>query len=49
MEQNPSLEADKFSVLYGYRRFLTVIARARHWTQSWASWIQSTVRLPISV
>jgi len=28
--------------LYGTRRFITVFTKARQWTISWASWIQST-------
>jgi hypothetical protein len=35
--------SQKFPALYGTRRFITVSTRARHWTLSWAKWIQSTV------
>jgi hypothetical protein len=33
---------------YGTRRFITVFTKARHWTLSWASWIQFTPSIPIS-
>jgi hypothetical protein len=32
----------KFPALYGIRSFITVFTRARHWSLSWARWIQST-------
>jgi hypothetical protein len=31
----------KFPTLYGTRRFLTVFTKARHWSQFWASCLQS--------
>jgi hypothetical protein len=35
--------------LYGTRRFITVFTKARHWTLSWASWIQFAPSIPISL
>jgi len=32
---------------YGALRFITVFTRARHWSLSWARWIQSTPSHPI--
>jgi hypothetical protein len=34
---------------YGTRRFVTVFTKARHWTPSWATWIQLAPSIPISV
>jgi hypothetical protein len=34
---------------YGNRRFITVFTTARHWSLSWAKWIQSTPPNPISL
>jgi hypothetical protein len=31
----------KFPAFYGTRRFITVFTRSRHWSLSWARWIQS--------
>jgi hypothetical protein len=48
MEQNCRGEADSHSAsqeilaFYGTRTFITVFTTARHWTLSWARWIQST-------
>jgi hypothetical protein len=39
----------KFLAFYGNRRYITVFARARHWSLSWATWIQSTCYHLISV
>jgi hypothetical protein len=33
---------EKFTVLFGTRRFITVFGRVRHWTLSWTSSVQST-------
>jgi len=55
MEQSPSLEANitqldiKFPAFYGTRRFIIVLTTARHWSLSWARWIQSTPSHPISL
>jgi hypothetical protein len=38
-----------FPAFYGTRRFFTVFTRARHWSVSWASWIQSTRSHAISL
>jgi hypothetical protein len=35
-----SLSFSKTILSYGTRRFITVFTQARHWTLSWASWIQ---------
>jgi hypothetical protein len=32
----------KFPAFYGTKRFIAVFTRARHWSLSWARWIQST-------
>jgi hypothetical protein len=32
----------KFPAHYGSRRFITIFTRARHWSLTWARWIQST-------
>jgi hypothetical protein len=37
-----------FPTFYGTRRFITLFARARHWSLSWARWIQSISPYPIS-
>jgi len=37
----------KFPAFYGTRRFITVFTRARHWSESWARWIQSPTSYPI--
>jgi hypothetical protein len=34
---------------YGTRKFITVFTKARHWTLSWASWIQFAPLIPISL
>jgi hypothetical protein len=34
--------AKKFRAFYGTRSFITVFQGDRHWSQSWARWIQST-------
>jgi hypothetical protein len=34
---------------YGTGRFITVFTQAYHWTLSWASWIQFTPSIPISL
>jgi len=39
----------KFSAFYGTSRFITMFTRTRHWYLSWARWIQSTPRHPISL
>jgi len=36
-------------VLYGTWSFITVLTKACHWTLSWASWIQFTPSIPISL
>jgi hypothetical protein len=52
MEQSPSWEANltqlvkKFLAFYGTRMFITVYT-ARHWSLSWARWIQSIPSQPI--
>jgi hypothetical protein len=33
----------KFNTCYGTWRFITVFIRARHWSLSWARWVQSTI------
>jgi hypothetical protein len=35
--------------LHGIRRFITVFIKNRHWTLSWASWIQFAPSIPISL
>jgi len=37
------------SAFYGTRRFVTAFTRSRHWSLSWARWIQSTPSHPISL
>jgi hypothetical protein len=37
----------KSCFLYGTRRLITVFTKARHWTVSWASWIQFAPSIPI--
>jgi hypothetical protein len=37
---------DNMPAFYGSRRFITVFARACHWSLSWARWIQSTPSPP---
>jgi len=32
----------KFLASYGTQKFNTISTRARHWSLSWARWIQST-------
>jgi hypothetical protein len=55
MEQSTSLEAKNHSAgkeilrFYGIRRFITVFTTSRHWSLSWARWIQSTICHPISL
>jgi hypothetical protein len=38
-----------FLTFYGTRRFITVFTRLRHWSLSWARWIQSIPHHPISL
>jgi len=51
MEQIPSGEANTHSATqeiprpHGNLRFITVFTRARHWSLSWARWMQSTLFL----
>jgi hypothetical protein len=41
-------EAGKhFPTLHGTRRFIIVLSRARHWSLSWARWIQPKPSHPI--
>jgi hypothetical protein len=35
--------------LFGTRKLVTVFTKARHWTLSWASWIQIAPSIPISL
>jgi hypothetical protein len=56
MVQNIIWKADCHSVyqkiacfLYETRRFINVFTKARHWTLSWASWIQCAPSIPISL
>jgi len=37
----------KFPTYYGTRRFITVFTTARHWSLSWARWIQFILSHPI--
>jgi hypothetical protein len=52
MEQSP-WEANgrslfkKFTAFYGTPSFITVFTRTRHWSLSWATWIQFTPSHPI--
>jgi hypothetical protein len=52
MEQSPFWEAKviqldkKFPTFYINWRFITVFTRVRHWSRSWARWIQSTSSHP---
>jgi hypothetical protein len=39
----------KSCFLYGKRRFITVLTKARHWTLSWASRIYFTSSIPVSL
>jgi hypothetical protein len=39
----------KFPAFYGTRRFITVFTRTRHWSLSWARWIQSTPSHTVSL
>jgi hypothetical protein len=39
----------KVLLAYETRRFITVLTKARHWTLSWASWIQFAPSIPISL
>jgi hypothetical protein len=39
----------KFPDFYGNRRFITVFTRTRHWSLSWARWIQFTISHLLSV
>jgi hypothetical protein len=39
----------KSCFLYGTRRFIAMFTKARHWTLSWASWIQFASSIPISL
>jgi len=38
-----------FAIFYEFRMFITVLSRARHWSLSWARWIQSTSHTPINL
>jgi hypothetical protein len=38
----------KYCFLYGTLKFITVFTKARHWTPSWASWIQFAPSIPVS-
>jgi len=38
-----------FPVIYGARRFITVLTRSRHTPLSWSRWIQSTPCHPNSL
>jgi hypothetical protein len=38
-----------FSAFYGTRRFITMFARAHHWSLSWSRWIQSIPTHAISL
>jgi len=51
MGHSPPSEADRQEIpaLHDTRRFVTAITRARHWTVSWATWIQSTFLHTISL
>jgi hypothetical protein len=40
---------NKFSAFYGTRMFITVFTRARHWSISWARWIQSSPSHAVSL
>jgi hypothetical protein len=40
-------QPDKKYFFYGTQRFITVFTKARHWTLSWASWIQVTINAGI--
>jgi hypothetical protein len=45
MEHSPSeavTQVKKFPAFYGARRFITVFTTARHWSLSWARWVQSS-------
>jgi hypothetical protein len=48
MQRSPSREANSHSTiqeilrLFGTRRFIIIFKRARHWSVSWVTWIQST-------
>jgi hypothetical protein len=45
-----SLSFSKISwFIYGTRRFITVFTKARHWTLSWASWIQFVPSITVSL
>jgi hypothetical protein len=55
MEQSPPSKANSHSVLksppptfYGTRRFIAMLTRARHWSLSWARFLQFTPSNPIS-
>jgi len=56
MAQDTTWKADRHSARqrtsrlpYGTRKFITVFTKARHWTLSWASWIQFAPSIPISL
>jgi len=40
---------NKFHAFYGTRKFIIVFAKTRHWSLSWARWLQSTTSPPISL
>jgi hypothetical protein len=43
-----SHSVNEFPAFYGTRSFITVFTEARHWTLSWAWWIQFAPLIPIS-
>jgi hypothetical protein len=50
LEKPPVVQLLKyFPTFCGTRRFITMFTRARHWSLSWARWIQSTPPHPISL
>jgi hypothetical protein len=49
LDKTPVAQLRKNSpTLYGTRSFIIVFIRARHWSLSWASWMQSIPSYPIS-
>jgi hypothetical protein len=45
-----SLSLSKYILLsYGNRRFIIMLIKTRHWTLSWASWMQFAPSIPISL
>jgi hypothetical protein len=52
--QWPTTSSRNLSAFYRIQWFITVFSRVRHWSVSWASWIQSTTShritlIPISI